>query len=135
MTESDASIKIVKLEKLQEKALKYIHNGKNLGVDVDDLCGMYHVQPLKVCWREHIYRVMYRRSKNNKNLELKRPTNNLPSNKRVQFKKCRRRKYELYLRSSLVRCVRIWEMLTESVQKATTKVKFKKLLGVICRTF
>ena len=47
MTESDASIKIVKLEKLQEKALKYIHNGKNLGVDVDDLCGMYHVQPFK----------------------------------------------------------------------------------------
>ena len=40
---------------------------------------------------------------------------------------------EQYLKSALVRGVKIWEMLPSEVQKATTKVKFKAYMKQICR--
>ena len=57
---------------------------------------------------------------------------NLRSNKKVKFKKGKLRKFELYLRSPLCRGISVWEMLTADVQRATTKVKFKKLIHVLC---
>ena len=66
---------------------------------------------------------MYRLSKKNVNLEITRPAINLKSNSKIHFKKRKRRKYEKYLKSLLVRGVKLWEMLPEKVQKATTKVK------------
>ena len=46
----------------------------------------------------------------------------------------KRRKYEKYLKSPLVRGVKLWEMLPEKVQIATTKVKFKSFVKQICKT-
>ena len=59
---------------------------------------------------------------------------NLRSNSKIHFKKRKRRKYEKYLKSLLVRGVKLWEMLPEKVQKATTKVKFKSFVKQICKT-
>ena len=44
----------------------------------------------------------------------------------------RKRHYELYLRSPLSRCIKIWSMINKDVQRATTKVKFKKLIKPMC---
>ena len=56
----------------------------------------------------------------------------LRSSKKVKFKKGKKHQYELYLRSPLSRGVKIWEMLTAKVQKATTRVKFKRLIHELC---
>ena len=77
---------------------------------------------------------MYRQSKIDGNIEYRRPSINLRSNGKVKFKAKQRRKYELYLKSPKVRGVKLWEMLPLDVQRATTKVKFKKLIKEICRT-
>ena len=42
------------------------------------------------------------------------------------------RQYELYLCSPLCRGIKIWEMLTANIQRATTKVKFKRELHALC---
>ena len=65
-------------------------------------------------------------------LELHKPKINLRSNKKVKFKKGKLRKYELYLNSPLSRGIKIWDMLTAEMQRVTTKVKFKKLVHMIC---
>ena len=40
----------------------------------------------------------------------------------------------MHLKSPRVRGVKVWDMLPATVQKATTKVKFKLLIKKICRT-
>ena len=52
---------------------------------------------------------------------------NLRNDKETKFKKAKKRKHELYLKGSLVKCSRIWETLSPEIQKATTKVKFKTI--------
>ena len=76
----------------------------------------------------------YRLSKKNDNLEIARPAINLRSYSKIHFKKRKRRKHEKYLKSQLVRGVKLWEMLPEKLQKATTYVKFKSLVKQICKT-
>ena len=58
---------------------------------------------------------------------------NRRSNDKVKFKKVRMRGYELYLRSPMCRCTKIWDMLKAEVQRATIKVKFKLLIKPMCR--
>ena len=119
------------LEKLQLKALKHIdQNAHGQGDDV--LYNCYNVQPLTLRWREHILCLMYRLSHNIQNIEVKRPNVQLRSSKKVKFKKGKKRQYELYFCSPLSRGVKIWEMLTAKVQKATTRVKFKRLIHELC---
>ena len=67
-------------------------------------------------------------------LELHRPKVKLCStgNKKIKFKKRKLRQCEMYLYSPLSRGIRIWDMLMAEVQKATTKVKFKRLMRIIC---
>ena len=75
---------------------------------------------------------MYRQSKIPGILDPVRP--NLRSNKKVKFKKESKYRYTMYLKSLRVRGVKVWDMLPATVQKATTKVKFKSLIKKICRT-
>ena len=58
---------------------------------------------------------------------------NLHSNDEVKFKTVQMRMYELYLKSPMCRCIRLWDMLNVEVQRATTKVKFKLLIKPKCR--
>ena len=94
----------------------------------------YNVQPSSLRYREHMCSIMYRHGKRQNELDCEWPTINLRSNNKVNFKKANKRKYELYLKSPKVRGVQIREMLPANVQKATTKVKFKRLVKAICRT-
>ena len=94
-------------------------------MEVAQLYDKYGIQPLVLRRREHHSCVMYRLGKKNVNLEIARPAINLNRNSKVHFKKRKRRKYEKYLKSPLVRGVKLWEMLPEKVQKATTQVKLR----------
>ena len=97
----------------------FIDNVRFNGMEVAQL-HVYHkygIQPLVLCRRENHSCVMYRWSKKN-----------------VSFVKRKRRKYEKYQKSPLVRGVKLWEMLPEKVQKATTRVNFKSLVKQICKT-
>ena len=63
---------------------------------------------------------------------MPRPKVDLRTNKKVQFKRRQIRQYELYLKSPLSRGGKIWDMLTAEMRRATTKVKFKKLVHTLC---
>ena len=68
-------------------------------------------------------------------IDFVRPTMNLRNNKKVKFKKGTKYRYTMhYLKSPRVRGVKVWDMLPATVQKATTKLKFKLLIKKICRT-
>ena len=125
---------VAKLEKLQEKALKCIENDCQNKVDVNILYGRYGIQRLCLRYREHISCFMYRQSKRTSILDSVRPTINLRSNKKVKFKKQSKYRYTMYLKSPKMRGMKVWDMLPATVQKATTKVKFKSLIKKICRT-
>ena len=47
------------------------------------------------------------------------------------IRKLRLRKYEMYLQSLLSRSIKIWEMMTTEVQKATSSVNFKRFLQML----
>ena len=80
MVESASKVKIAKLEKLQEKALKCIENTCQKRVDVDLLYRKYGIQPLCLRYREHISCFMYRQSKRAGIIDFVRPPINLHSN-------------------------------------------------------
>ena len=63
MIESSSLPQIRRLEKLQEKAVKYIDNNTYGKLKYEELCDLYGLQPVKMRWREHILCLMYRQSK------------------------------------------------------------------------
>ena len=73
MVESASKVKIAKLEKLQEKALKCIENACQKMVVVDLLYGKYGIQPLCLRFREYISCFMYRQSKSAGIIDFVRP--------------------------------------------------------------
>ena len=133
MIESTSQTVHSKLVTLQERSIVCIDNGTNPDMSLDGLHTLYNIQPLKLRWREHILCLMYRQSKKRKLIDVERPRMNLRSNDEVKFQKVLMRGYELYLRSPMCRCTKIWDMLKAEVQRATTKVKFKLLIKTMCR--
>ena len=133
MIESTCPTNFNKLVKLQERAVQYIDNNANETQESDNLCKLYNIQPMKLRWREHALCLMYRQSQMKHKIKTERSHRNLRSNKKVKFKKPRMRTYEIYLKSPLCRCSKIWDMLKPEVQRATTKVKFKSLVMPMCR--
>ena len=100
----------------------------------DETCDYIIVTCLCLRYCEHISCFMYRQSKRAGIIDFVRPPMNLRSNKEVKFKKETKYRYTMHLNSPRVRGVKVWDMLPETVQKATTKVKFKLLIKRICRT-
>ena len=133
MIESSSQPQIRCLEKLQEKAVKYIDNNMYGDMKYEDLCDLYSLQPVKLRWREHILCLMYRQSKMCRLIDTTKAYIDLRSNHSIKFKKPRKRTYELYLKSPMYRCAKLWDMLKPEVQKATTKVKFKSFIKQMCR--
>ena len=117
MVESSGKTTVDHLEKLQERAVMYIDNNRSNGMEVAQLYDKYGIRPLVLRRQQHHSCVMYRLSKKNVNLEIARPAMNLRSNSKIHFKKHKRRKYEKYLKSLLVRGVKLWAMLSRKGAK------------------
>ena len=69
--------------------------------------------------------VMHRLSKNDHLLDMSRPEIHLRNHNKVKFK-THNRIHEKYLKSPISRGVTMWDRIPESVQRSTTKVKFKR---------
>ena len=102
MIESSTIPQIRRLENLQEKAVKHIDNNT--------------VDPHYLRWRDHILCLMYRQSKMCHLIDTTKAYIDLRSNTSIKFKKARKRTYELYLRSPMYRCGKLWDMLRPEVQ-------------------
>ena len=124
MVESGPTDKITRLQTLQDRALRIIDNKEHQNLDVDELSVHYRILPLKLCRSEHLGSVMYRLSKNNSMLEYTRPRVHLRNHNKIKFK-VHKRIYEKYLKSPLSRGITVWDRIPESIQRSTTKVKFK----------
>ena len=92
----------------------------------------YNVQHLKLIWPEDMLYVAYRQSRMKHMVETDRPKIVLRSHDKIKFKTFGIRHYELYLKSPLPRCIKVWNTVCKEVQRATSKVKFKKLIRPMC---
>ena len=127
MVESGPTAKVTRLQTLQDRAIRIIDNGKHPNLDIDILANLYRLQPLKIRRAEHLSAMMYCLSKDSTKMEKARPIIHLRSQNKIRFK-IYKRQYEKYLKSPLSRGVVLWDRIPESVQRSTTKVKFKKSL-------
>ena len=127
MVESGPREKVARLQTLQDRAIRIIDNRKHRDLDSNMLATLYRLQPLEIRRAEHLSAMMYRLSKEDALLENSRPKIHLRSRNKVKFKLFHRR-YEKYLKSPMSRGVVLWDRIPESVQRSTTKVKFKKAL-------
>ena len=63
-------------------------------------------------------------SRDNKYVEKARPEVHLRSRNKIKFK-IYKRVHEMYLKSPISRGTLMWDWIPESIQRSTTKVKFK----------
>ena len=104
------------------------------------LLSNYRITPLKEHRAEHLSAVMYLFSKDDKYLDNSRPEINLWNRNKVKLKTFKR-VHEKYLKSPFSQGLKMCDRISESVQRATTKVKLKRdlkpyidmLLGLILK--
>ena len=125
MVESGPTEKVRRLQTLQERALRIIDNKEHRGLSTDVLSNLFRLEPLQLRRAEHLACTMYRLSKRICLLEKGRPGIHLRSRNKVKFKKYNRT-YEKYLKNPMARGIILWDRIPESVQRSTTKVKFKQ---------
>ena len=125
MVESGPSDKVDRLQVLQEKAVKIIDNKEHPEMDIPILSNYYRIAPLKERRAEHLCVLMLRRSKDEMYLDNSRPEIHLRNRNKIKFNTFKRI-HEKYLRSPISRGITMWDRIPESVQKSTTKVKFKR---------
>ena len=117
--------KIARLQTLQDKAVRIIDDGRHDNLDIDIVSNLYKIIPLNLRRAEHLSLVMYRMKDDATRIEANRPTVHLRGRNKIKFKKYRR-KNEKYLRSIFSRGASMWDRIPESIQRSTTKVKFKR---------
>ena len=113
------------LDKIQDRALTLIGRGQVDNIFVENT---YAIEPLKARRRKHHLALMYRLSKIDDYLDTARPEIVLRNRDKIKFI-TPKTKLTKVLKSPYYRGVSLWDMLPQQVQRATTKVRFKKLLG------
>ena len=125
IVDSAPADKIDRLRVLQNNALRIIDNKEHPDLDTTGLSNYYRVTPLKERRAEHLSLVMYRFSKKDKYIERSRPEVDLRNRNKIKFK-AHKRVHEKYPKSPLSQGITMWDRIPESVQRSTTKVKFKR---------
>ena len=93
-----------------------------------DLLNLYGIEDLVMRRRKHHLSVMYRQSRINSKLDEYRPEMGLRSNPKIRFKN-KVTQLTKVQNSPYYRGVTLWDRLPVEVQRATTKVKFKRDLS------
>ena len=88
----------------------------------------YGLQTLRKRRESHHLVLMYRLSRDESYVESYRPDIELRSNNKIKLK-IRTTKLTKVLNSPYHRGVRLWDQLSKESQRATTKVKFKRLIA------
>ena len=113
------------LDKIQERALTLIGRGQVNNKTVENT---YSIESLKSRRRKHHLSLMYRISKIEAYLDTSRPEIILRNRDKIKFVTAKT-KLTKVTKSLYYRGVSLWDMLPQQVQRATTKVRFKKLIA------
>ena len=92
-----------------------IHHNKN----EDELLILYGLIPLKKRRKLHMCAMMFRQSKDTENMDNYRPNINLRNRNKLKFKQPFTSLTKV-LNSPFYRGVKLWDMLNEETQRATT---------------
>ena len=133
LIESGQNIYIDRLDSIHSKALCIrdckVHNN----MSDHQLENTYRLLSPKLRRTEHHCATMYRLSRIHGNLDVHRPKINLRSRKKVKF-----RNFKTNLKgidkSPMFRGIKLWDQIPQTVQRALTKVKFKKGLKTVVWT-
>ena len=127
LIDSCTKLKVDKLERIQKRAVKIIDGYKHKGAKYEDVLMLYGLDNLGARRNHHHLAVMYRHSNLPGNIETYRPGINLRSNNKLKFK-IKTTQLTKVQNSPFYRGVSLWDRLPVEVQRATTKVKFKKCI-------
>ena len=126
VVDSSASDRILKLDRLQNKALRRIEycTDANRRESIDVLQGKYNIEPLKLRRKRNLVKIIYKNSKNTMNIDQERPNMDLRSKPKVKLKSKFTSITKVY-NSPLYRGLRLWDKLTPNLQKEENKFRFK----------
>ena len=122
---SDVSLKTASNSRVRKSSWDRTENAP--GSKPVDLERLYNLRPLTERRRVHHLALMYRLAHSGYSIDNARPAINLRSKNKVKFL-TPATKLTKILNSPFYRGARLWDMLSEDVQRATTKFKFKKLI-------
>ena len=124
LIESGQNVLVERLDSLHSKALQIIDCKANRRAGDTQLEYIYKLHSPLTRRREHHCAIMYGLSRKQLNLDVRRPKIKLRSRNNVKFKSYVRNLVGLD-KSPMLRGVRLWDQIPQSVQRALTKVKFK----------
>ena len=110
------------LDRIQNRAIKVIGRGQLNNVAIENL---YNIEPLRAWRRKHHLALMYRLSKTGLYADTTRPEIELRRRHKIKFSVAKTKLTEV-MKSPYYRGVSLWDMLPKEVQRATTKVRFKR---------
>ena len=113
------------LDRIQDRAIKLIGNGQVNNTVIENV---YAIESLKSWRKRHQLSLMYRLSRIDSYIDLARPKIDLRSRNKIKFSMAKT-KLTKVMKSPYYRGVSLWDMLPEEVQRATTKVRFKRLIA------
>ena len=128
LVESAPTKDINNLDKIQERAFKQIRFGAHRNLPCHRIDDVYNIVPLKERRKKHHLSLMYRLSSIDSYLDTSRPGINLRSRNKIKFS-VPVTKLTKVKKSPFYRGVSLWDRLMVKTQRATTKVKFKKLIS------
>ena len=128
--ESGPKVYIDRLNKLHEKALCIIDCNTNRKLSHEKLETLFGLWSPATRRHKHHCALMFRLSKRGDFLDTYRPKIHLRSRGKVKFR-YRKRNLKSIEKGPLHRGMKLWDMIPQDVQKALTKVKFKRGLNMI----
>ena len=124
LIDSGSSYFTKRIENLHEKALRLIDCKTHENLDRTELERLYRIDTPRRRRHEHHCAIMYRLSRRGGSLDRYRPNIRLRSRNKIKFKQ-HKRNLEGILKSPLYRGIKLWDRIPDSIQRSTTKVKFK----------
>ena len=112
------------LDCIQDRALRLTGRGRLENVAVGNA---YNIEPLRARRRKHHLSLLYRLRKIDLYIDSVRPEIELRSRNKITISTAKT-KLTKVMKSPYYRGVSLWDMLPEEVQRATTKVRFKRLI-------
>ena len=117
------------LDTVQKRAIRIIKFGNGTEIHNEEIERKYSLTKLYMRRRIHHLALMYRLSDIESYIDSTRPNIDLRSRNKIKFR-TDVTKLTKVMRSPYYRGMTLWDGLTENVQRATTKVKFKRLLSL-----
>ena len=120
--------KVSRLQKLQDKAIHLIDDGRHGLLDIEVVSNLYRITPLKLRRAEHLSLVMFRLKSDPLRIEQQRPNVHLRGRNKIKFKKYNRQN-EKYLRSIFHRGVTMWDRIPEQIQRLLQRLSLSVKLN------